>query len=397
MSKQRAAAQGSLQALVRDAVHDLDTASDALGATAAALPARPSEGVGAPVTPAAAHSRPAIHPLADILVLPGSEPARTPAASPPGRRFLVRQPLPVTVFRTRHPVRLRRLGVRGHRASAADGLRRAATARVSVASWLVDPLSRDRAPGAAALVHAPAPAEPVPAIVVGPAAPAEPEVDTAAPETVTAEPAVTVLPEPEPELELEAEEDDEGTPEVSHRWRHRLAYVVNLVLAAALSFVLITCAVMIGAFLTGHRIEQVVTGSMVPTVPVGSLVVSERVPANQLTAGDVIVFPNPNNGGEVIVHRIYDLKVNDAGEVVIHTKGDANPGPDGWTVKRPGDAYADKARWVVPGGGTVAAWLRAAGFFGLIGLFIGCVLYVGGRVVLRILRDEPEEDEHAVQ
>lgn len=71
----------------------------------------------------------------------------------------------------------------------------------------------------------------------------------------------------------------------------------------------------------GYQIYEVKTGSMVPTIPVKSLILS-RVPSNASTLeeGDVVTFQDE---GKTITHRIVEVN-HDGDKVTYRTKGD-NP------------------------------------------------------------------------
>lgn len=66
----------------------------------------------------------------------------------------------------------------------------------------------------------------------------------------------------------------------------------------------------------------VLTGSMNPTLPVGSVVYVQRT--NTLSAGDIISF---TNNGQTITHRVKDVVSTKEG-LAYQTKGDANNTPD---------------------------------------------------------------------
>lgn len=68
----------------------------------------------------------------------------------------------------------------------------------------------------------------------------------------------------------------------------------------------------------GYEAFNVVSGSMEPALPVGSLVYVERVEPSTVAAGDVIAF---ESAGSVITHRVVENRTAE-GEFV--TKGDAN-------------------------------------------------------------------------
>ena len=70
--------------------------------------------------------------------------------------------------------------------------------------------------------------------------------------------------------------------------------------------------------LTYYEIFNVVSGSMEPKIPVGSLIIVEPREASQVEEGEVIAFMS---NGSVITHRVVE-NLSFEGEFV--TKGDAN-------------------------------------------------------------------------
>ena len=66
----------------------------------------------------------------------------------------------------------------------------------------------------------------------------------------------------------------------------------------------------------------VVTGSMEPVIPVGSIIIANAVSADSIVEGDIIVFL-ANDGQTVITHRVVDISVEDEGYVFV-TRGDGN-------------------------------------------------------------------------
>jgi len=95
------------------------------------------------------------------------------------------------------------------------------------------------------------------------------------------------------------------------------------------------------------QMNPVVSGSMRPGFAVGGVVISERIPVNQLVLRDVIVFKDPENPADLIVHRIVHMTVNKSGQTFIKTRGDANNTEDPWTFTIQGK-YAYVVRWSVP-------------------------------------------------
>jgi signal peptidase len=77
----------------------------------------------------------------------------------------------------------------------------------------------------------------------------------------------------------------------------------------------------------------VLTGSMRPTMPPGSLVVIKPVETDKLKVGDAITYQLRSGEPEVVTHRIIALSQTLGGEKLFTTQGDANPHPDEKPVK----------------------------------------------------------------
>ena len=80
----------------------------------------------------------------------------------------------------------------------------------------------------------------------------------------------------------------------------------------------------------GTSVFRVVTGSMEPEIPVGSLLVSQKTPIEQIKEQDVICYRtnDPHLGVAVITHRVVARFTAPDGSVLLQTKGDANPTAD---------------------------------------------------------------------
>ena len=70
--------------------------------------------------------------------------------------------------------------------------------------------------------------------------------------------------------------------------------------------------------LFGYDMYNVVSGSMAPEIPVGSMIFVENVDPYELTEGDIIAF---YSNGNVVTHRVTS---NNAFSGELTTKGDAN-------------------------------------------------------------------------
>lgn len=71
----------------------------------------------------------------------------------------------------------------------------------------------------------------------------------------------------------------------------------------------------------GYHIYTVVSGSMEPAIPTGSLVYINTMEAKDVQEGDVIAFYGASDGNSIITHRVVTNSIV-MGEFI--TKGDAN-------------------------------------------------------------------------
>jgi len=80
----------------------------------------------------------------------------------------------------------------------------------------------------------------------------------------------------------------------------------------------------------GYSLFRVVTGSMEPAVPVGSLLVCKSTPIEEIGQGDIVCFHslNPKILGKVITHRVIAVEKDADGAPMLVTKGDANLSAD---------------------------------------------------------------------
>jgi len=82
----------------------------------------------------------------------------------------------------------------------------------------------------------------------------------------------------------------------------------------------------------GFKPVAVYSGSMRPTLGVGSLAVDRVVPASSVRVGDVITFNDPYGKGRLITHRVVQIVPTKHG-LAYRTKGDFNKARDPWAVK----------------------------------------------------------------
>ena len=95
---------------------------------------------------------------------------------------------------------------------------------------------------------------------------------------------------------------------------------------------MLLAVLLIGVRLLGVQVYSVLSGSMEPKYPVGSLIYVKAVDPYELKSGDVITFMLNEN--TVATHRIVEVvpDESDSGVVRFRTKGDANEAEDGSLV-----------------------------------------------------------------
>lgn len=72
----------------------------------------------------------------------------------------------------------------------------------------------------------------------------------------------------------------------------------------------------------------VLTGSMRPDYPPGTLVVVRPVATEDVRSGDVITYQRESGDATVVTHRVVTVSTSLAGEVTFTTRGDANDAVD---------------------------------------------------------------------
>lgn len=119
-----------------------------------------------------------------------------------------------------------------------------------------------------------------------------------------------------------------GDPEM----RKRIKKILNVIGSVLVAAVLLLAAVSVGVRVVGIRTYAVVSGSMEPTYPTGSLLYVKSVDAEDLKVGDAITFYADED--TVATHRITEIipDEEDGGVLRFRTRGDANDTEDGAPV-----------------------------------------------------------------
>jgi len=131
-----------------------------------------------------------------------------------------------------------------------------------------------------------------------------------------------------------------------------------------------------GLILLHYEPMVIVTGSMQKTIPVGSLVVDQKVNPQQLEVGDVISFQKPLGAKGIDTHRIVAIKV-DHGKRLYQTKGDSNPIADPWVISFDRGTAAHRMVFSVPYAGNALIFARSSlGRLSLV-VFVCVILLLG--------------------
>lgn len=87
------------------------------------------------------------------------------------------------------------------------------------------------------------------------------------------------------------------------------------------------------AFIGNYATVKIITPSMEPTIPTGTYIIAEKVQAEAVQEGDVILFysRDPAIYGKINTHRVVQV-VTENGERSFITKGDHNPENDSFPV-----------------------------------------------------------------
>lgn len=185
----------------------------------------------------------------------------------------------------------------------------------------------------------------------------------------------------------------------SHAGRTRRALRIPFAIAravaiatGALLIVAMAAATIVPRFVPSYRTFTVLTGSMAPAIPAGSLVVLRPAAAETLRAGDVISFTTPDQSKRLVTHRISEIRQRD-GRTVFLTKGDANGHADSWEIPASGAGW--RVAFHLPHAGTPMIWLGRPDV--KFGISVALVLIISGLLIRRVWRrDDPEESEEPV-
>ena len=137
------------------------------------------------------------------------------------------------------------------------------------------------------------------------------------------------------------------------RWCRRLAF--GLVAGTCLAALTAGLAVPRAAGATPY---VVLTGSMTPGLPPGTLVVVRPVPVERIVVGSVVTYQLRSGQPEVVTHRVVSTRMDLDGHVQWLMRGDANDAADPEWVRE--EQIRGRLWYSVPLLGHVSTWLTGA-------------------------------------
>ena len=107
--------------------------------------------------------------------------------------------------------------------------------------------------------------------------------------------------------------------------------------------VIVLCSLLVLPEMFGYHMYHVLSGSMEPKMPVGSLIYVQEGTPEEVEAEDIIAFYSSLEDSGIITHRVVENKIVTG---TFKTKGDANEKEDPMPV--PYDNYIGKVVFIIP-------------------------------------------------
>lgn len=145
--------------------------------------------------------------------------------------------------------------------------------------------------------------------------------------------------------------------------------MINIIIVTA---VVLLAVLVIGTKAMGLQMYTVLSGSMEPNYPTGSLIYVKDAEPEELVAGDVITYKL--SADTIATHRIVAV-LSDGGEISFRTKGDANDQEDASPVD--GDDVIGTPVFMIPKAGYFANYIQSPeGRPAVIAVGVAMILFV---------------------
>jgi len=164
---------------------------------------------------------------------------------------------------------------------------------------------------------------------------------------------------------------------------HHIGVAVSLVLLLAV--VALALAAIIVPKVAGATPYTVLTSSMEPHYPPGTLVIIRPVPVDQVQVGDVVTYQLSSGDPTVVTHRVVEKGFRQDGGIQLVTQGDANPVPDQEPVREV--QVRGRLWYALPYLGWVNSWLGGGRRQALVPIAAGLFIAYGAWMMLSGVRD----------
>ena len=108
-------------------------------------------------------------------------------------------------------------------------------------------------------------------------------------------------------------------------WQYLLT---GISMGLLLIVIAVAAAVIVVPMATGSTPRTVLTSSMVPVYPPGTLVIDRPVNPEDVRIGDVVTYQLASGQDLFVTHRVISISRSTSGETTFITKGDNNGSPD---------------------------------------------------------------------
>lgn len=152
-----------------------------------------------------------------------------------------------------------------------------------------------------------------------------------------------------------------------------LKKVFQVLAALLLVAVILAC---LGIFIAprfGWQLDIVYSGSMEPTIKVGSLAIIKPVESAAVSEGDIITYAPITDTSIKVTHRVVEVIDGEHG-LMFRTKGDANEDPDAYAV--PAENVVGSVWMSVPYAGYAMDFVKKPLGFGLL-IGLPAILIIG--------------------
>ncbi len=189
--------------------------------------------------------------------------------------------------------------------------------------------------------------------------------------------------------------------EIEHPSRQRINVLITVLLIFAVLMCLWVTVQVVGkgyVNLFGYSMFRVVTGSMEPTIPVGSLLICKQTGMETVQVGDIICFRAQESVifGQMVTHRVTGIFSAADGSLLFETRGDANLVADGFMVSQ--NNFVGKVVWYTGANNVLSSILSF--FSNKIG-FLACIvipiLLLGGLLMKECVNNIRSELRKAME